>query len=162
MGCGEGHRKPFKRVIVAGTFDHLHAGHQGLLEIANALGGEILVCLADGPLLLEKNYKEELQSYEVRKERVEAFLRSLSAKYAVTRIEDPVGPAGEDPEAKAIVVSTETYAGALRVNRERGRRGLEGLVIVVGPLVLAEDGKPLKSARIRAGEVDERGRIELR
>ncbi|MCS7102864.1 MAG: phosphopantetheine adenylyltransferase, partial [Candidatus Korarchaeum sp.] len=62
-------------------------------------------------------------------------------------------------EADVIVVSTESYERALIVNERRKRKGLKELKIVVLPLVLAEDGKPISSSRIRRGEVDLEGRF---
>ncbi len=158
MGGEESYRKPFKRVIVAGTFDHLHKGHKTLLKISKLLGEELLVCIADGPLLKGKHLKERIESYEERKRKVEAFLSSINARFSIKRILDPIGPAGTDKISEAIVVSTETYPGALKVNSERKRRGLRELFIIVCPLVVGEDGKPISSSRIRAGEIDEEGR----
>ncbi len=159
MGNREGDRKPFRRVIVAGTFDRLHEGHKILLRTSAKLGEELLVCIADGPLLMGKNFREKIESYDERKRNVEEFLGSLNARFSVVKILDPIGPAGSDPMADAIVVSTETYPGALRVNFERKKKGLKELVIVVCPLIVAEDGKPISSSRIRAGEIDEEGNL---
>ncbi|MDW8035545.1 MAG: hypothetical protein RMI85_03725 [Candidatus Korarchaeum sp.] len=69
------------------------------------------------------------------------------------------GPADSIEEADVIVVSTESYERALIVNERRKRKGLKELKIVVLPLVLAEDGKPISSSRIRRGEVDLEGRF---
>ncbi len=160
MGSGKGYRKPFRRVIVAGTFDHLHEGHKILLRTSAKLGEELLVCLADGPLLLGKRFREKIQTYEERKRKVEEFLNSLAINFSVIKIQDPIGPAGSDKLADAIVVSTETYPGALKVNSVRKNRGLQELVIVVCPLVAAEDGRPISSSRIRAGEIDENGGLK--
>ncbi|HIE24246.1 MAG TPA: pantetheine-phosphate adenylyltransferase [Candidatus Korarchaeota archaeon] len=159
MGSREGDRKPFRKVIVAGTFDRLHEGHKALLRTSAELGEEVLVCIADGPLLIGKNFREKIESYDVRKRKVEDFLRSINARFSIVKILDPIGPAGSDPRTDAIVVSTETYPGALRVNFERKKNGLKELVIVVCPLVVAEDGKPISSSRIRAGEIDVRGKL---
>ena len=159
MGSGRGYRKPFRRVIVAGTFDHLHEGHKTLLRTSAKLGEELLVCIADGPLLLGKRFRERIQSYDERRKKVEEFLNSLNTRFLIVKIRDPVGPAGTDELAEAIVVSTETYPGALKVNSVRRERGLKELVIVACPLITAEDGKPISSARIRAGEIDERGKL---
>ena len=153
--CG----KPFGRVIVAGTFDRLHAGHESLLRLAASLGREVFVGLADGPLLRSKKYRDMIEPFEVRKRAVEDFLRGLGVDHEVVRITDPVGPAGRDDKADAVVVSEETIPGALLVNETRRKRGLRSLYIVVCPLVPAEDGGRLSSTRIRAGEVDRRGRV---
>ncbi len=157
MGSRKSNKKPFRRVIVAGTFDRLHKGHKVLLGTSAKLGEELLVCIADGPLLMSKKFREKIQSYEERKKKVEQFLTHLNTPYSIVKILDPIGPAGSDKLADAIVVSTETYPGALRVNFERKKRGLKELIIIVCPLVPAEDGKPISSERIRAKEINEEG-----
>jgi len=143
---------------VAGTFDRLHEGHRELLALASRLADRLLVAIADGRLLLGKRMRDLIEPFGKRRERVEEFLREIGADYEVVRIEDPVGPAGADEELEAIVVSEETYPAALSVNRIRRERGLRPLVVVVLPMVLAEDGEPISSSRIRAGEIDGEGR----
>ncbi|TDA30589.1 MAG: phosphopantetheine adenylyltransferase, partial [Hadesarchaea archaeon] len=44
-------------------------------------------------------------------------------------------------------------------NRIRRERGLRELQILEIPFVLAEDGKPISSTRIRRGEIDEHGKL---
>lgn len=146
-------------MIVAGTFDRLHAGHESLLGLAASLGREVLVGLADGPLLRSKRHQEIIQPFEERRRAVESFLSERGVKPRVVRITDPVGPAGEDAGADALVVSEETIPGALLVNQVRRERGLSPLYIVVCPLIPAEDRGRLSSTRIRAGEIDRRGRV---
>ena len=150
--------KPFAKAVVAGTFDRLHEGHRELLTLASRVANKLLVAVADGRLLLGKRLRELIEPFERRRGRVEEFLRQIGAEYEVVRIEDPVGPAGGDEELEAIVVSEETYPAALSVNRVRRERGLRPLVVVVLPMVLAEDGAPISSSRIRAGEIDGKGR----
>ena len=60
---------------------------------------------------------------------------------------------------EAIVVSEETAPKAEELNRLRAQRGLRPLELVVIPMVLAEDGKPISTTRIRAGEIDRAGRL---
>ena len=62
-----------------------------------------------------------------------------------------------EEELEAIVVSEETLYRALEINRIRVEKGLRPLVIVVVPMVLAYDGKPISSSRIRRGEINEEG-----
>ncbi len=159
MGGMGSHKKPFKRAIVGGAFDRLHKGHKRLLEVASYLSEDLLVGLADGPLLTGKPLNELILPFEERKRRLESFLKGRGVKFHVVRIIDPIGPASEDEEAEIIVVTPETYERALLINEEREKKGLKELIIVVVPLVRAEDGKPLKSSRIRYGEIDEEGRL---
>ncbi|KXB05005.1 hypothetical protein AKJ48_00745, partial [candidate division MSBL1 archaeon SCGC-AAA261O19] len=66
----------------------------------------------------------------------------------------------EDRELEAIIVSEETRSRAEEINEIRESNDLEALDIIEIPWVLAEDGKPISSIRIRYGEMDEHGEIK--
>ncbi len=155
-GCRE---KPFRKAIVGGAFDRLHKGHRALLDTAVKLADSLLVGLADGPLLAGKAFRDKILPFEERKALLIGYLSGKNIPFQVVKIIEPIGPAGTDEEADLIVVSPETYERALMINEERRRNGLRELFIVVVPTVLAEDGAPLKSHRIRAGEIDPEGRL---
>jgi len=60
-----------KRVVCAGTFDHLHLGHANFLKQAKALGGELIVIVARDEnvrriknMLPEHNEDERRESVE--------------------------------------------------------------------------------------------------
>ena len=57
-----------------------------------------------------------------------------------------------------IVVTSETRETAERLNAHRAGKGLEQLEIIEVEHLLAEDGLPVSSSHIRAGEVDAEGR----
>ncbi len=155
-GCCE---KPFRKAIVGGAFDRLHKGHRALLDTAAKLADSLLVGLADGPLLAGKAFRERIMPYDERRELLVSYLKGKNIPFEIVKIVEPIGPAGTDEEADLIVVSPETYERALMINEERRRNGLRELFIVVVPTILAEDGAPLKSHRIRAGEIDSEGRL---
>src|SRR5439155_22545759 len=58
-----------------------------------------------------------------------------------------------------ITVSEDREGVAKALNEERTRRGLPPLAIHVVPMVLAEDDAPIASRRIRAKEIDRRGKL---
>jgi len=60
---------------------------------------------------------------------------------------------------EGIVVSEETEPGAEEINRRRVKLGKRPLLIVVFKMILAQDGKPISSTRIRRQEVDRLGRL---
>lgn len=141
-------KKPFRRVIVGGTFDRLHEGHKELLKTAAMLGDEVFVGITDGDMLKEKEGWEKIEPFQKRREEVERFLESMGARFTTCRITDPIGPAAY-VDADAIVVSEETYSGAVAVNSARASNGKNKLVIVVIPMVLSKNGLPIKSSMLR-------------
>jgi pantetheine-phosphate adenylyltransferase len=78
--------------------------------------------------------------------------------YVVERIEDEFGPAVDLPDLEVLVVSENTRPTGVRLNEERERRGLDPLRLVTIPHVLADDGRPISSTRVLAGECDADGR----
>jgi len=59
----------------------------------------------------------------------------------------------------AIVVSKDSRKGAEIINARRKELGLKKLNLFIAPQILAEDGKPISSARIRNGEINREGRL---
>jgi pantetheine-phosphate adenylyltransferase len=152
----------FKKVVVGGTFDYLHDGHIAILAKAFEVGERVVVgiCSDEMQQLLRKD-SAGVQLLGVRRPALERLLgvRGWSDRGEVRVISDPFGPALEDPDVEAIVVSPETRARAEELNRLRASRGLKPLEIVEIPFVLAEDGKPISSIRIRYGEIDVHGKL---
>jgi pantetheine-phosphate adenylyltransferase len=99
--------------------------------------------------------------FEKREKALKEFVRKRGwlERAEIVAISDPFGPALEDAGLEAIVVSPETKGRAKELNKLRGSRGLEPLEIVEIPFVLAEDGKPISSLRIRYGEIDTHGKL---
>ena len=60
-----------KRVLVFGTFDRLHEGHNAFLQQARELGDELVVCLAQDDMVRRLKNHDPDHSYELR----EAALR---------------------------------------------------------------------------------------
>ena len=152
----------FKKVVVGGTFDYLHKGHVALLSKAFEVGGRVFIgiCSDEMQLLLLKNSAGVLPLRERKRDLKELLrVRGWLERAEVVVISDPFGPAQEDAEIEAIVVSPETRERAEELNMLRGSRGLKPLEIVEIPFVLAEDGKPISSIRIRYGEIDTHGKL---
>ena len=141
----------FKKVAVGGTFDLLHRGHRALIEKAFELGEEVIVGLTSDEML-----QKEAELFSKRKRALQNFLK---LNYEIVKLNDAYGHAISDSEIDAIVVSEETKSRAAEINEIRKKRGLPALEIIVIPFVLAEDGKPISTTRIRAGEIDEEGRV---
>jgi len=145
------------KVCMGGTFDVLHAGHEALLRSAFALRGGVFIGLTTDRMAREG--RPHVPPYAVRKRRLEAWLRRNGfRRYAIGPIDDPFGPSITGTFS-AIVVSEDRRSVAQTINAERAAAGRAPLEVHVVPMVLAQDGLPIASRRIRAGEVDRRGRI---
>ena len=154
--------REFERVAVGGTFDYLHDGHIALLRKAFEIGDRVLigVCSDDMQELLLKD-SAGVMPLEARTRVLKEFLRGRGwhERAEIVIISDPFGPAVEEAGLGAIVVSPETRKRAEEINVIRKWRGLAPIQIVEIPFVLAEDGKPISSLRIRYGEIDARGKL---
>ena len=152
----------FKKVVIGGTFDYLHDGHVAILTKAFEVGERVSIgiCSDEMQLLLRKD-SAGIQLFDVRRSELEKLLRSRGwfDRAEVKVISDAFGPTLEDTEIEAIVVSPETKRRAEELNKLRGLIGLKPLEIVEIPFVLAEDGKPISSIRIRYGEIDNHGKL---
>lgn len=152
----------YKKVMVGGTFDYFHDGHRALLRKAYEIGERVCVGICSDKMaeLLQKD-SAGVAPLVVRMWSVLNFLHDNDwlGRTEIVILEDPLGPAAEDPEAEAIVVSPETKCRAKEINERRLKNNLSPLQIVEIPFVLAEDGKPISSIRIRYGEIDEHGKL---
>lgn len=146
------------RVAVGGTFDPLHDGHKALLKKAVELsrGGELLIGLTSDDMA--KNKVHEVIEYNSRYDEVNRFILAQGICPVIVRLDDPYGPTIHD-DFDYLVVSPETHPVALKINEIRGGKGLRGIKIVLVEYVLADDGLPISSTRIKRGEIDEHGRV---
>jgi len=146
------------KVCIGGTFDIIHKGHELLIskafEIANENGTVFIGITSDN---LIKN-KKETKSFNFRKKSVKEFLEKKETldKAIIKKISDKFGPT-IDEDFDAIVVSPETVKTAEEINKIRKKKGKKPIKIVKIPFVLADDGKPISSTRIRNGEIDAEG-----
>ncbi|MFQ5815275.1 MAG: phosphopantetheine adenylyltransferase [Candidatus Hydrothermarchaeaceae archaeon] len=143
----------FKKVAVGGTFDRLHKGHKALLRRAFELGEKVVVGITSDEML-----QKEADPLPVRMEELGDFLSGLD--YDLVVLEDPHGPSITDPEIDAIVVTEDTEPRAMEINSIRSKRNMMLLKIIVIKKVLAQDGKPISSTRVRRGEIDGDGVLQ--
>jgi len=86
-------------------------------------------------------------------------MSSFLERAEIVPLNDPFGPTIENDELEGIVVSEETEATAEIINKKRVDKGRKPLLIFVITMVLADDGKPISSTRIRKQEVDRYGHL---
>jgi pantetheine-phosphate adenylyltransferase len=146
----------YEIVAVGGTFDHFHKGHEKLLNKAFEIGNYIMVGVTSNEF---GGQKGSIEPCSKRMSELEEFLQKFNSRYTVKRLEEPYGPTVHDPQIDAIVVSRETEPVADKINEIRQKKGIKPLKIFVIGWVLAEDGKPISSTRIRRGEIDRNGKV---
>ena len=148
-------------VSVGGTFDVFHKGHSLLLEEAFKVGDRVIVGLTTDEFAGNLHKPHKTDCYAKREKDLIRFLaeRGLEKRAEIFPLDDPFGPTIESDEMEGIVVSEETEPGALEINRRRVRLGKRPLLIVVFKMILAQDGTPISSTRIRRQEVDRFGRL---
>jgi len=146
------------KVALGGTFEPLHEGHKRLIDVAVKLGGSNLMIGVTCDEMARKRLRSVLP-FEVRVENLRRyFLRRYGFEPEIVKICDPYGKTLEI-DFEYIVVSPETYKTARMINEKRVKMGKRPIKIVVVDFVLAEDGKPISSTRIKKGEIDRYGRL---
>jgi pantetheine-phosphate adenylyltransferase len=154
----------YKTTILGGTFDHFHKGHEALLKKAAETAKYLLIGLTTDEMG-QRSKKHLISTYAEREKNLATYLREQGIKrFSIFPISDPYGPAITLNDIDAIVVSEETKVRAKEINVKRRKKGLKPLKIVAIKQVLAEDGKPISSARISRKEIDRSGALvsELR
>jgi len=170
----------YRLVVVGGTFDRLHVGHQALLGKAFSVGAHVTIGLTtdeyvnkikdssfvpqSGTMADKQNSK--FSPYSVRKQQLEQWLNAQGwhGRYTIVPLNDLYAPAvvnGQKAHYDAIIVSTETRRGAEEINRVRKENGQKELAIIEIPMVRAEDEDRISSTRIRNGDIDGNGNLVL-
>lgn len=154
----------YKHATVAGTFDHLHIGHERILACAYEIADRVSVGISGDELLNEKKYANSIQNYDIRYGKVKKFLQDKGyiSKTYFFKLSDIYGIAKDDSSLEAIVVTEETYQNALKINMLRTRNGLNKLDIKVVNLVKDDNNEIIRSTRIRAGEIDRSGFVFIK
>ncbi|KAG2393984.1 hypothetical protein C9374_003748 [Naegleria lovaniensis] len=139
-------------VCVGGTFDRLHLGHKILLTQTLLLFNnndsncekrrEIEIGVSVDNLLKNKKYKELIQSFEVRRDKVLKCMKEINPALNldfvnIFELYEPWGPIATDPELEVLVVSEETLNGAKKGNDLRvNEKNFKPYDIVCIPLLL--------------------------
>ena len=145
--------KKYDKVAVGGTFDKFHDGHRKLLSTAFEIGNRIEIGVTSDAF---GGLKGDIDSCKERMTNLKSFFSDKS-NFTVVPLEDPYGTTIYDEDFEAIVVSEETEPTAVEINEIRISKGMKPIDIVVVSFVLAYDGNPISSTRIRSGEINRSG-----
>nr|AAU83117.1 conserved hypothetical protein [uncultured archaeon GZfos26F9] len=136
----------------------LHKGHKALLTTAFMIGKFVDIGLASDEFA-NRFRATQTRRYEDRKQKLIAFIEKFDTEYEIIKIHDSYGIATTETAIDCIVVCEETLLRAEEINAIRFKKGLNKLVIVVVPIMLANDGKPISGERILNKEIDEDGNV---
>jgi pantetheine-phosphate adenylyltransferase len=148
-------------VSVGGTFDVMHKGHWFLLEETFNVGEKAIVGVTTDEFVASMKKNHAVDTYENRLSDVIEYLdeKGYLERADIVPLCDPYGPTIDSDVIEGIVVSEETEVTAEVINKMRVENGKKPLLIFVITMVLAEDGKPISSTRVRKQEVDRYGRL---
>lgn len=147
--------RDYGEVLLGGTFDRLHSGHEQLLAKAFSVGDYVYIGLTTNEYIGRsgKELKERIGSYDERLQRLRAYLdrEGVLNRAIIMPLEDSVGPKALDPKLGAIIVSEETQSGGSFVNEKRKQIGIFPMDTIVVPLLRDETGI-ISSTRLRRTE----------
>jgi len=154
-------QKKFKTVVVGGTFDELHRGHKTLLMKAFDIAEHVQIGLCSDNFVKRLSKPHLTAPYDQRLKELKAFLRQngLQKRAEIVRIDDPYGTTLFDRSIEALVVSKETEAMALVINKKRREAELPPLQIIAIDMIPSENQAPISTTRIRCGEMDREGHL---
>ena len=147
--------KKYSKVAVGGTFDKFHDGHRKLLSTAFEMGDRVEIGVTSDAF---GGLKGNIDPCEERMKNLKCFFSDKS-NFTVVPLEDPFGTTIYDGDFEAIVVSKETEPTAAKINEIRVSKGMKPLDIIVVNFVMAYDGNPISSTRIRSGEINNNGNL---
>lgn len=151
----------YSHVTVSGSFDHLHIGHQKIIDTAFQQSMKVSVGIADGPMLVGKQYQPGMELYELRSKAVKSYIEKKYPTHTVQffKLTDIFGIALHDSTLDSIVVTRETYPNAVLINNKRRQKSFPKLKIIQADFVKDKSGKVIRATRIRQGEIDRKGNI---
>jgi pantetheine-phosphate adenylyltransferase len=150
----------FSVVATGGTFDEIHIGHIALLSKAFQAGMKVIIGVSSDDFA-RKRGKKLNHDFELRVGNLKKMIKKEfgNANYVIAKLDGDFGPAVTTGDVGALVASKETQSKGRLLNEMRAKWGLEPAEVIAVDLIKAEDGSPISSTRIRAGEIDSRGRL---
>jgi pantetheine-phosphate adenylyltransferase len=156
-------KRKFDLVATGGTFDEIHIGHLALLSKAFEVGDKVIIGDSSDDFASRVKRKGKLNhTYEQRVKNLHDTIGKQfgrQVKYTVAKLDNDFGPTVTEGCVDALVASSETARKGKEINNIRRINRLEPILIIAVESLKAEDGGPISSTRIRAGEIDSLGKI---
>lgn len=152
----------FDVVATGGTFDEIHNGHLSLISKAFEVGKKVIIGVTSDEFAVERKGIDKIHhSYEERVVNLKEIIKNKlgDVVYEISKLDNDYGPVVISAQISALVASAETAKKGDEINVIRSRNGLPSLTIIAVEMIRAEDGNPISSSRIRAGEIDASGRM---
>ena len=150
----------FQVVATGGTFDEIHIGHIALLAKAFEVGDKVIIGVSSDEFA-KKRGKRLNHNFDERVENLKKMIKKEfgNANYEIAKLEGDFGLVVTSGGVGALVASSETGSKGKILNEIRAKKGLKPAKVIAVELIRAEDGSPISSTRIRAGEIDSKGRL---
>ncbi len=150
----------FLAVATGGTFDEIHVGHIALLAKAFDIGNKVIIGISSDKFAAKRGKKLN-HNFEIRVANLKKIIKKEfgDVNYEIAKLDGDFGPAVITKDVQALITSAETRSKGRLLNEMRVKRGLKPVELIDVELVKAEDGLNISSTRIRAGEIDARGRL---
>jgi pantetheine-phosphate adenylyltransferase len=150
----------FQVVATGGTFDEIHIGHIALLAKAFEVGNKVIIGVSSDEFA-KKRGKKLNHDFDKRVESLKKMIKNEfgNANYEIAKLEGDFGPVVTSGDVGALVASSETGSKGKILNEIRIKKGLKPAKVITVKLVKADDGSPISSTRIRAGEIDSKGSL---
>jgi len=154
----------YSHLILGGTFDHFHAGHRRFIEKGAEIARQMTIGIVSQKMLSKKILFQATEGYKQRKTSVREFLskKGWLEKTTIVPLTDIYGIGKSARNIDAVLATKVTYPNALKINDLRRKLGMNRLAIEGVDFVMADDGKPITSERIRMGEIDRQGKSYLK
>lgn len=134
-----------------------------MLSKAFELGDKVIIGISSDEFASTGKRKIKLNhTYEHRVKNLEEIIEKkfgYDVNYSVARLDNEFGPTITHGPVDALVASSETSHKGNEINNIRRKNGLKPIAIIAVDILKAEDGSPISSTRIRAGEIDALGKI---
>ncbi len=145
---------------LGGTFDHLHKGHQTLINYSLKISQQIIIGITNDRLITHKQLSQLIQPFSKRKKNVQEYLSQQNInqnRIKLIELNDIFGPTLTNLDIDCLITSPLTKIGAEKINKERYKKKLPKLPIKVCKLEKDINNKYISSSRVRAGEINREG-----